>query len=255
MTKYNFLAVSALMALAACSNVDTGQIGVKKSFGAITDGPLAPGMYWTASPGTTLDVMDTRQQKWQSKTVAYTKDIQSATVSFVLNYHLDPKAALNVYKTVGVDWESKVVGPPTLQALKNAFGTSDAVDIVSKRQAITSAIASQLAPVLSGRGVVLDSFDIVNITYDEAFEAAIEAKQVAVQRAIEAQNKTVQVEEEGKQTVIAATAEANAMKVRAEALEKNPKLVAYEAVHKWDGKLPNYMMGNSVPFINMGADK
>ena len=32
---------------------------------------------------------------------------------------------------------------------------------------------------------------------------------------------------------------------------KNKNLVEYEAVQKWDGKLPQYMMGNSVPFVNL----
>lgn len=34
-------------------------------------------------------------------------------------------------------------------------------------------------------------------------------------------------------------------------LESNPKLVNYEAVQKWDGKMPQYMLGNSVPFIDL----
>lgn len=31
----------------------------------------------------------------------------------------------------------------------------------------------------------------------------------------------------------------------------NKALVEYEAVLKWNGELPQYMMGNSVPFINV----
>ena len=39
--------------------------------------------------------------------------------------------------------------------------------------------------------------------------------------------------------------------IKANALERNPKLVNYEAVQKWDGKMPQYMLGNSVPFIDL----
>ena len=45
------------------------------------------------------------------------------------------------------------------------------------------------------------------------------------------------------------------MKIRATALSQNKALVEYEAVKKWDGKLPEYMLGNSVPFINVSAKK
>ena len=41
------------------------------------------------------------------------------------------------------------------------------------------------------------------------------------------------------------------MRIKANALESNPKLVNYEAVQKWDGKMPQYMLGNSVPFIDL----
>ena len=45
---------------------------------------------------------------------------------------------------------------------------------------------------------------------------------------------------------------AEAMEIKAKALERNKSLVDYEAVLKWDGKLPQYMLGNSVPMINIG---
>ena len=41
------------------------------------------------------------------------------------------------------------------------------------------------------------------------------------------------------------------MSIRAHALTQNKALVQYEAVQKWDGKMPTYMMGDSVPFINI----
>jgi DNA-directed RNA polymerase subunit K/omega len=50
---------------------------------------------------------------------------------------------------------------------------------------------------------------------------------------------------------VSAEAEAKSMAIRANALTQNKALVEYEAVQKWDGKLPQYMMGNSVPFVNL----
>ena len=80
-------------------------------------------------------------------------------------------------------------------------------------------------------------------------------KVTAEQEALKAKNKTVQVEEEAKQKLISAEAEAKSMRIRATALTQNKALVEYEAVQKWDGKLPEYMMGGSIPFINMPIKK
>ena len=97
------------------------------------------------------------------------------------------------------------------------------------------------------------STDVTAVKYFKKAKKAIESKVTAEQEALKAKNKTVQVEEEAKQKVIAAQAEAKSMAIRAQALSQNKSLVQYEAVQKWDGKMPQYMMGNSVPFINVSA--
>jgi len=61
------------------------------------------------------------------------------------------------------------------------------------------------------------------------------------------------VQEEAKQRVISAQAEAKSMEIRANALSQNKNLVEYEAVQKWDGKLPQYTLGGAMPFISVGG--
>jgi hypothetical protein len=41
------------------------------------------------------------------------------------------------------------------------------------------------------------------------------------------------------------------MRIKATALERNQKLVEYEAVQKWNGELPQYVGSGSIPFINI----
>lgn len=105
------------------------------------------------------------------------------------------------------------------------------------RHSALEAIRSHLA----NRGVVVTNLEITDIDFDDAYERAVEAKAVAVQKAAEARNKTVEIEENAKQKIICARAEAESMRIRSEALERNKGLVDYEAVQRWDGKLPQYM--------------
>ncbi len=64
------------------------------------------------------------------------------------------------------------------------------------------------------------------------------------------------MEENAKQQVIAAKAEAESMTIRSQALSQNKGLVEYEAVQKWDGKMPQYMLGNgTMPFVSIGSAK
>ncbi len=96
------------------------------------------------------------------------------------------------------------------------------------------------------------TFQFINIDYSDKFEGAIEDKVIAEQKAQEAVNNTKRIREEADQKVISAKAEAEAMEIKSQALAKNKGLTEYEAVQKWDGKLPQYMLGNSVPMINLG---
>lgn len=56
-------------------------------------------------------------------------------------------------------------------------------------------------------------------------------------------------------TIVNAKATAESIRIRAQALEQNAKLVEWEAVQKWDGKLPVYQMGGAMPFIQLPSAK
>ena len=59
------------------------------------------------------------------------------------------------------------------------------------------------------------------------------------------------IEEEAKQKVLTAQAEAESMRIRSQAISQNQNLIQYEAVQRWDGKLPVNIYGSApIPFIN-----
>jgi regulator of protease activity HflC (stomatin/prohibitin superfamily) len=256
------------MIVASCSitTVDTGHRGVKVRFGEVIGEGLPEGLYFVNPLTTHIQSMDTRILKWDSKTQAYTKDVQQADVGFVLNYRLDPSKAHIVFQQVGRDWSSKLVGQVVIEDIKREFGQHNAVDIIAQRDLAARAIEAHIKETLGRRDVVVTNFQLTNIDFTDQFEHAVEAKVVAQQKAIEEQNRTVQIEEQAKQrvatargnaeaTVLQAKAEAESILIRARALEQNAKLVDWEAVQKWDGKLPTYMLGNSVPFVNVPQQK
>lgn len=259
-----FLATAALALLSGCTQVEQGERAVWKKYGGVVEtGDEGPGFYVYNPWSWDVNTMDTRQQKWQEKTEAYTKDIQKADIKFVLNYHLNPAKAGVMYGRVGVNWADNILPQYTLQAIKNEFGLWDAVRVVEHRGQVTDRIAHALRTSLARQDIVLDSFDLIDVKYTGAFEHAVEAKQVAVQNAITAQNRTVQISEEAKQAVVAAKGKAEALSITSTALKGDPKLIEFEAlkvqqraVEAWEktgGKMPStVVVGNgqgTPPFI------
>jgi len=233
--------------------VDTGHRGIEITLGKVGDISLTEGLYFFNPLTTSIKEINVQTIKWDNKTQAYTKDIQQAAIAYTLNFNLEPEAANSVYKTVGEGWQNSLVPQIVEGTLKGVIGQWDAVDLIANRSKANSTIETAISEVLKEKHILVTKFEITNIDYNDEFEKAVEAKVTAIQRAAEAQNKTVQITEEAKQRVIAAKAEAESMKIRSEALSQNQNLVQYEAVQKWDGKMPVYMMGSSVPFINLGT--
>ena len=248
------LVVLAALSVAACTEVPVGHKGVVVSQGTF-EGVEGEGLIWHG-PLTDVIPVDLRQLKWEAETTAYTKDVQQAGVKFALTYRLDPGAVKTVYRTVGEDWASKLIPQVVEQTVKDVFGQSEAVkDAINNRSAVQQRILGELRTRLRARNVIVEGFEIKDVSFSDAFEDAVEAKQVAVENANAERNKTVAVEERAKQAVIQAKAEAEAMRIKTAALAGSPKLVEYEAVQKWNGVLPQYMMGGGTPFVQMPMAK
>lgn len=239
-------------AITACGEqIDTGNRGVRTYWGEITsEKPLEEGLYFYSPIGGNIIEYEGKTQKYSSEIETYTKDIQTATMTFTLNYRLDLDNIISLHREIGEGYIYKVLQPNCETIIKDVIGKWDAANLVANREKAAGQIKDDLNIALAGYYIKIISVSINNIEYSEAFEKAIEAKVVATQKAEEAKNHTAEVEEQAKQKVLAAEAEAKSMAIRSQALSQNQNLVAYEAVQKWNGVLPVNIYGSApIPFI------
>lgn len=247
--------ISLLVVLIAFFNpisiVGVGERGVKVTLGKVSPTSYTEGIHLVTPFISHIKNMNVKTQKNIVETSVYTKDIQQAQITYVLNYNLQPENAHRMYREVGANYLDTVVTPVVEGTIKDVIGKWNAQDLVANREKATQEILVKLQNHLTPKYVNVTDFQMTSIAYSGVFEKAIESKVTAEQEALRAKNKTVQIQEEAKQKLISAEAEAKSMSIRANALTQNKALVEYEAVQKWDGKLPEYMLGNSVPFINV----
>lgn len=247
------LALSAFLTGCGCSVVGTGERGVETRFGEIQGEPKPEGLYFYNPFTSGLKTFDVRESKLEGKTKPYTKDTQTAEITYILTYAPDPTQIHLLYKNMGEDWAEKIVKPAVEDTIQNVIGQETADDLMGKREDTRKKAFAKLQEQLAGRSVSIRSLAFTNVDFDDAYEKAVENKVVAIQKAAEAKNKTVEIEEKAKQTVLAAEAEAKSMQIRSQALSQNKSLVDYEAVQKWNGVLPQYMTGSAMPFLNLGS--
>ncbi|MEE3348623.1 MAG: prohibitin family protein [Candidatus Gastranaerophilaceae bacterium] len=235
--------------------VGVGERGVKVTLGKVSPVSFTEGVHFVTPFISKIKNMDVKTQKNFMDTEVYTKDIQQARISYVINYNLQPQNAHKMYREVGVAYKDTILMPVVEGTIKDVIGKWNAQDLVANREAAATDIIGKLQKQLESKYINVTGFQITEIKYSDVFERSIESKVTAEQEALKAKNRTVQIQEEAKQKIISAEAEARSMKIRADALAQNKSLVQYEAVQKWNGVMPTYMLGNSMPFIGLGNVK
>ena len=231
--------------------IESTEVGLLSTFGKIQDEAIGDGLHAKIPFIQEVKKVTIQRKKFDGQENSYTRDVQTSEVNYTINYDLVRSNVTKLIKNVGDDYHNKIIEPFIRSAMKECFGNFAATQIVENRDAVRRDIESLLRRTLDSTYFTNIQFQITDIDFDDAFENAIKEKQVAEQNALKAKNLTVQVEEQAKQTKIKAEADAEAMRIKATALENNPKLTEYEAVQKWDGKLPEYMLGGTMPFINL----
>lgn len=250
------LALALLALLAGCGQVDSGYSGLKLQFGRVTSGPLGPGLWFYNPFGGSMVTYDCREQRADYNMQAYTKDVQSATFQVVVTFKLDEGQIVPLHNSIGAQYREKILYPAVVGATKDVVGGWEADTLISGREQATKQIFDRVSEMLKGKPVIVRSVTLDNIDYSDVFEKAIEDKQVAMQNAIRAKNKTQEIEEEARQKIITAEAEAKSMQIKGDALKSNPSLVSLEAIQKWDGRAPaTLVIGADTSMILPNAQK
>lgn len=231
-------------------SVPAGHKGVVVLFGKVSPKVLPEGLQIKNPLAEVIDI-DIREQREELKLTSYTRDIQLAKIGLVFTFSLNGEMANRLYREVGLDYKAKLIAPVLENAVKGVVGRWEADQLIENRSQAIEDMIALLQTSLNKSFIKFGTFALTNINYSEAFEGAIEQKQIATQNAIKARNDTVRIREEANQRLISARSEAEAIKIKSEALKTNKGLTEYEAVQKWDGKLPQYTGGGVVPFINI----
>ena len=267
-----------IIAFATCTaRIPTGYTAIVTTFGKVSDNTLEAGFH-LKSPFQKITLMDNREQKRSFVTECFSSDIQQVDVNGSVNYAINKSTAMTLFKEVGVDYFDKLVYPRMLEITKGVFSKYTAENLVAYRQVLSETILEDLGKELQPYGINIISISIENIDFTDAFTDAVEAKQVAAQKKLQAEieqsQKTMETQQQAERQKIQAQAEADvakigadadayAVKVRAEAeAEANKKiaesltdeLIELNTIKQWNGELPTYVSGESsatLPILNL----
>ncbi len=244
--------------------VNEGYIGVKYQFGKIVSSDLSAGLNMHIPFIEEIQQVDTREQIYSVQTDAYTSDTQTVdNLGLKLNYYYDGTKLPEIIRSIGINnVETKLLVPNVAKISKDEIGKVKAEDLVQNRSDVQNAIYESLKKTLEPQGIIVTAFAIENLAFEDAFEQSIQAKVIAAQDALKMQNKTAEKEEEAKQKVIAAQADADSQKIKADAeaysikavqeqLAKSPNYIDYLKIENWNGVLPQAIGSEVNPFVSL----
>ncbi|HRY90895.1 MAG TPA: prohibitin family protein [Candidatus Gracilibacteria bacterium] len=230
--------------------IEPGERGILLQFGTI-QAIYEPGLHFQIPIINTVVKIDVRTQKSQVQVNAASKDLQSITSTVALNYHIDPQKVDKIYQQIGMLYEERIISPAIQESVKASTAQFTAEELITKRATVKEDIKAKLTERLSSSYLIIDDFSVVDFNFSDEFNRAIELKQTAVQTALKAENDLKRIQIEAQQQIETAKAQAESIKIQGEALKQNQDLVKLKAVEKWNGVLPTYMMGNTVPFLQL----
>lgn len=239
--------------LALWSSVVTigpGNRGVLMTFGAVHQGVLTPGLHFKLPFMQTVKQMNVQIQKSQTDETAASRDLQNVSTEVAVNWAINPVDAEWVYQHLGDESEltSKVIAPVVSNAVKAVAAKYNAEDLIESRAKVAAEIQQQIITALNQYKVQVQGVNITNFQFSHVYTEAIEQKQVAQQRALQATYDLQRTKIQAEQEVAQAEGQSQAQKLLQQTI--TPQIIQLKAVEKWNGVLPQVVGGGgTLPMV------
>jgi len=229
--------------------ISAGHVGVVTQFGKVQDQTLDEGLH-LKSPLSQVRKFSVQTSKVETSAAAASKDLQTVAATIAVNYRLKADTVADLYQNVRGGFELTLAAPAIQEVVKSVTAQYTADELITKRAEVSELMKSRLDERLTDYATI-ETVSITNFDFSDSFNRAVEAKVTAEQDALASKNKLEQTKYEAEQTVVRAKAEAESLRIQADALASNNELVSLEAVRKWNGVLPSYVAGDSLPFLQI----
>lgn len=245
----------AVALLAGCAQIDETERGVVLEFGKYSES-FDPGLHFYNVFTKDIVRIPVATQLETVRIESGSKDLQNVRVETNVNYHVDPLNVGKVYSQFGKAYVSTILQPKIKETITGITPQYVPEEMLQKREEIRARMESALKAKLDSvkANIVIDGFTITSFSFSQAFDRAIEEKQVAEQEALREKNIKIKVDYQNEQRIAKAKADSAVIALQMEALKKQngKEYLMLKWIEKWDGKLPQVNANEkTIPVINM----
>jgi regulator of protease activity HflC (stomatin/prohibitin superfamily) len=199
--------------------------------------------------------VDEGQVKAADAITVLSQDGLEVNIDLTILYKVIGTEAPKIVRTIGLDYEAKVIRPTTRTRIREVAVYYNATDLYSaKREEFENKIKAKIEKDFAERGLILEQMLIRKIDLPKSVKESIERKITAVQEAQRMEYVLQKEQQEAERKRVEARGVADAQKIINEGL--SPKLLKFEEIkmQKEIANSPNSKIiimgdGKSSPFI------
>lgn len=227
--------------------IDNGEGGVVFSkISGVRSEPLRPGFHMIVPVLHSVTTYDTKvrtytmsrrvaegQVRGDDSLVALTSDGQKVTLDITIRYALPLETLPRLHQEIGTTYENRIIRPEARAVVRTVCARHPVQDFTSEeRETIRHDITERLSDLFTQSYIALEEVIIAEVQFSPEFQTAVEEKQRALQEAEQMVYAIQEAEGEAQRLITEAQGEAEAIRARGGALQKNPLLIQYEYVGK-----------------------
>lgn len=268
----------AILSLAACSQIDTGNVGVERTLGKVGTEALVPGVYFTLFKN--VDEFTTKEVSFQlnDMTPKSRDNLTMKDVDIDIYYKTTPASvpALYIKYQGDVVQHNEIVKGGTRdlvvafsrvsrearEAVYKSMAELDATTMHTKRTELSEMVRSRLQAELENNdqgAFVVTAVNVRNLLTDPAIEAAIRSR-AETDQAIEKKRKEVELAKaEAERLIVQAQGEARANEIISASLTPSLKDIKLAEIQRdtalaLASKPGNTVLlgGHATPLVNVG---
>lgn len=260
--------------------IDEGRVGVITNMGQAIRQEKPNGLQFKAPFITGVREFDVRERSLNLQLSGATSNQLATSLDISVNWRPDPERIMEIFIEYGgpEEFAANVIQPRLSQSAKATIGDFTALDLTRERNAVAQAMLEEAINALDGYPALLSSVQIDNFTLPDRYWEAVlvreeqreiteREKLLLEQQALQAQREVqtaaaqrdatkatadgeayrVRIEAEAAADSIRlrGQAEAEAILAQSEALAGNPLLIELRRAERWDGAMPQTILGDA----------
>lgn len=203
---------------ASFHTVEAGTLAVVKQMGVICE-VEGPGTYFDFWLIRNYEEYDAKVQQVEIKEDAYTLDAQSMEISLVVQFQIRQDNVKEIALNYGgLEALTNKIQSVAIERTKATLSQYQAEKLIEERNSISPTVEKEISDAIGDKYyVTFNSAVLTDITFSDAFEAAVEAKMMAQQEKLQAQYENEKKKEQAETALYVAQQEAQALLAKAQA--------------------------------------